>query len=181
MTDAETAARLSRLEDLHAIRDLSARYALAIDTRDYAALGELFTADAIFGGTSDGAASLTGSDRIVASLRARLEAGGPTYHCVHDVVATLDREDPDVAHGIVTTHAEMRSGADTVIKAVRYIDDYRRVAGRWRVGRRLLTFPIDESALPSVDEVEQLTDHDIDLRVIGCNDVTARGSVDRQS
>lgn len=143
MTEPELAARLSRLEDLHAIREVCARYALAIDTRDYATLAELFTPDAVFGGTSDGASSLIGRERIVASLRARLDAGGATYHCVHDVLATLDPQDPDAASGIVTTHAATRTGGDTVTKAVRYADDYRRVDGRWRLRRRLLSFPMD--------------------------------------
>lgn len=147
MNEAELNARICRLEDHQAIRELSARYALAIDARDYSALSDLFTRDATFGGTSDGALSLIGSDAIVASLRARLDAGGATYHSVHDVLATFDARDPDAASGIVTTHAETRTARDVVIKCVRYSDDYQRISGRWYFRGRLLTFPMNETGV----------------------------------
>ena len=44
----DVARRLRRLEDRAAIHDLVARYALAVDDHDYAALQGMYAADAVF-------------------------------------------------------------------------------------------------------------------------------------
>jgi uncharacterized protein (TIGR02246 family) len=139
---ATLTARISRLEDLEAIRQLSSKYARAIDDRDYEALLSLFAPDAVFGGTSDGAISLTGAENIVDSLRKRLNNSKPTYHYVHEVLVMLDAQDPDLASGVASTHAEVKAGQDTVRTAVRYLDRYRSRKGRWQFQARLLTFPM---------------------------------------
>ena len=67
-------ARLARVEDQLAIRDLTARYNFAMDNRDLASASLLFMPDGSFG-SKDGAMRATGIDAIVTSRSSRW---GPT-------------------------------------------------------------------------------------------------------
>jgi 3-phenylpropionate/cinnamic acid dioxygenase small subunit len=62
-------ARLRRLEDRSELRELVARYAIAIDDRDIDAIAELFTADGSFR-SQDGVMNATGrfADRLLSFL-----------------------------------------------------------------------------------------------------------------
>jgi ketosteroid isomerase-like protein len=142
LTFEQLAARISRMEDLAAIRDLSYRYALAVDARDYEILLGLFTPEATLGGTSNGAASVQGIDAIISLLKARLDAQGPTYHVTHHVLIDFDESDPDQACGVATAHAETKTEGGSVVRAVRYDDEYRRIRDRWLFHRRTLSFPL---------------------------------------
>jgi ketosteroid isomerase-like protein len=132
-------ARLRRLEDRIEINDLIARYGLAMDDRDMAAMPGLFTADVVIS-SADGGMNATGRGGVVEMYRRRLQALGPSNHVTHDRVVTFDEASPDRASGIVLSHAEMSRRGAAMLAAIRYTDAYRREDGHWRFASRALAF-----------------------------------------
>jgi ketosteroid isomerase-like protein len=136
--------RLQRVEDALAVRELVARYALAIDDRDWGTLRALFTADAVVAGAAE---EVSGRDAVVDYLARRMALVGPTAHSPHAHV--VDWGAPGEATGTVSAHAEQAVDGTALVLAFRYSDVYRRGEdGRWRFRSRALRFLY---ALPAVD------------------------------
>jgi ketosteroid isomerase-like protein len=126
----ELAARLDRVESELAIRQLPARYALAVDSRDLEALGELFVADV------DNGAAGRGRDALRRWFGQVLTHFYRSMHLVSGHV--IDFQDADHATGSVYCRAEHEDGGNWVVMTMIYQDEYRRDDGRWCfVGRRL--------------------------------------------
>jgi uncharacterized protein (TIGR02246 family) len=132
-------ARLRRLEDIEAIRDLAVRYALAVDDRDYEALRSMFTEDSCLR-TRSGPVKGQGRDGVAAFLRESLSGRGPTNHLVHGHQITVDTARPDTATGVVSGHAESMRPEGQMIIAMRYYDTYRRAGGAWLFHERVQSF-----------------------------------------
>jgi ketosteroid isomerase-like protein len=136
MTELEL--RVQRIEDELAIRNLVARYGILLDNRDYDAVGELYTEDAVFR-HHVGFTHAQTRPGIVSFYRERLRDVGPTFHYPHGHVVELTG--PTSATGIVTSHAEMGIGDTMVIVGFRYHDDYEKGSdGRWRFKSRVMWF-----------------------------------------
>jgi 3-phenylpropionate/cinnamic acid dioxygenase small subunit len=125
------------------IGDLLARYCFAIDRRDWAALRDVFAADAR--ATYSGRRTSTGVDEIVAFLRTTASAVAVTQHLLH--TSLLRATGPDSAAGLthVTAH---HVGYDVALPAPEaltytvtgsYDDRFTRTAAGWRIARRTLT------------------------------------------
>ncbi len=140
--------RIRRLEDRALLRELVARYGVAIDDRDIDAIAELFCADGRFR-SQDGVMDARGRDAVLKQFRGRFAALKATNHIVHDQILTFG-DDPDSVTGLVTSHAEVWRNGRALIAALRYRDLYRRDDGGWRFADRLLSFlyymPVDEYA-----------------------------------
>jgi hypothetical protein len=140
--------RIRRLEDRAELRELVARYCIAIDDRDIAVIGEIFCADGRFR-SRDGVMEASGREAVVQQFRGRFAALKATNHIAHDQILSFE-DDPDHASGIVTAHAEVCRNSQAMIAALRYEDQYRREAGTWRFADRLLSFlyylPVGEYA-----------------------------------
>ena len=132
-------ARLRRLEDRFEIDELIARYCLVMDNRDVEAIGALFTPD-VHVWSADGVMNSRGRDAAIAMFRGRFEVLGPSNHFTHDRIVEFDATDPDLASGLVLSHAEMQRKGQPMLAAIRYQDVYRRHEGRWRFGERGLSF-----------------------------------------
>jgi len=149
MTDADLALRLRRLEDREEIRTLVAKYGQTVDDREIAELGELFTTDGVMR-SQDGVMNARSRAAIVEQFHGRFAVLGPSLHYTHDHIVTLDDKDPDLAHGMILSHAEVWRNGAALIAAIRYFDTYRREGGRWRFAERLLKFlyyvPVPEYA-----------------------------------
>jgi ketosteroid isomerase-like protein len=150
MTDLATLdLRVRRLEDRAELRELVARYGIAIDDRNLESVAAMFTDDAAFR-SKDGVMNATGREAIVEQFRGRYAALGATNHFCHDQVLNFHDSDPDRATGLVTSHAEVFRIGKAMITALRYDDVYRRVGGRWCFADRLLSFlyylPVEEYA-----------------------------------
>lgn len=131
-------ARVRRLEDRAELRELVARYGIAIDDRDIGGLTELFTADGRFR-SQDGVMDANGRDAVLQQFRGRFAALKATNHIAHDQILTFT-DTVDSATGLVTSHAEVWRNGCALITALRYRDTYRREQGRWRFADRLLSF-----------------------------------------
>ena len=134
----ELARRIDRLESREEIRALLVRYGLAVDDRDYDALGSLFTTDAVLRQAS-GAVKGEGPG-VLQYFVDHLPELGPTNHFVHGEVVEFDDVDPDLATGVVTAHAEVLRQGVPMVTAMRYLDTFRRVEGVWRFAERVQTY-----------------------------------------
>jgi uncharacterized protein (TIGR02246 family) len=128
-------ARIDRLESLDAIRQLPAKYALALDMRDMDAMVSLFPDDVRVGKDSSGRLAL----RAYMDRTLRSPFTGTSHHIGGHVI---EFDDPDHAHGVVYSKNEhetpVENGPDEwVIMQMMYVDDYVRQGGRWFFARRL--------------------------------------------
>ena len=130
MTMTSLEARIDRLESLDAIRQLPARYALALDMRDMDAMVSLFPADVRVGKDASGRQAL----RAYMDRKLRSPFTGTSHHIGGHVI---EFDDPDHAHGVVYSKNEHETGDEWVIMQMMYSDDYVRADGRWYFARRL--------------------------------------------
>ena len=130
MTMTSLEARIDRLESLDAIRQLPARYALALDMRDMDAMVSLFPADVRVGKDASGRQAL----RAYMDRTLRSPFTGTSHHIGGHVI---EFDDPDHAHGVVYSKNEHETGDEWVIMQMMYSDDYVRADGRWYFARRL--------------------------------------------
>jgi hypothetical protein len=123
-------ARIDRLESLDAIRQLAAKYSLALDMRDADAWVSLFPADVRVGGGKSGRAEL----RAWFDETHRKQFDGTAHHIGNHII---EFEDPDHAQGVVYSKNEHETGPEWVIMQMMYFDQYERIEGRWYFRRRL--------------------------------------------
>lgn len=122
--------RVARLEAIEEIRDLIARYGMAVDDRDVNGLADMFTSDAKFG-LADGMVANQGRQAVIDFYTERMAAFGATYHYPHSHVIEFDPDRPGQATGMVNAHAELALDGRTLVTALRYFDEYRVEDGRW--------------------------------------------------
>ena len=130
MTTLENKVR--KLEDRAELQDLVATYFRATDDDDYDRLRDCFTADATF--SASGFPASAGRESIIEFLKSTRSEMGQTVHTPNYVY--LDFIDSDSVTGVVAAHLELGIGDTTYFAAVRYLDAYRRVNGRWQIAQR---------------------------------------------
>ncbi|GJM39048.1 MAG: hypothetical protein DHS20C19_24150 [Acidimicrobiales bacterium] len=123
------------LADRQALTDLVARYALAVDTRDFADLHQVFVPDATL---DTGRAVRTGMDQITDAMQGLLRYESTSHLLGQQVVQPTD----DGATGItyctahhLTVDGDLRT--DTVMQ-IHYHDRYVRTDDGWRIVTRRL-------------------------------------------
>lgn len=139
MNDLSLAERVRRLEDRVEIGELIARYGLVMDDRDMAGMPALFTPDVVIR-SADGVMNAVGREAAVELFRLRFTVLGPSNHVTHDRIVEFDSRDPDLATGLVLSHAEMNRKGQAMLTAIRYHDRYARHEGRWKFRERVLSF-----------------------------------------
>jgi hypothetical protein len=121
MTNIE--ARLGALEAREEIRQLCARYALALDSRDVPSLVSLFVEDV---GSLGGG---VGRDALAEWFDTILRPYTTTFHLIGNHV--IDLVDQDHATGVVYCRPEHEVGNLWIVMALQYWDRYERRAGHW--------------------------------------------------
>ena len=125
-----------RIADLEAVRDLALRFAAGLDREDRELLRSVFWPDA----TDDHGRLFSGlawdfAD-VVLTRRGRVR---PTLHCVFNHRVWFG-DDPDRAAGeVYSTGYQFRHAAvppSTRVVVGRYLDDYERRHGEWRIRHR---------------------------------------------
>jgi hypothetical protein len=127
---ADLLARIDRLESIDAIRQLAAKYSLALDMRDADAWAGLFPEDVRVSKDKSGRQAL----RDWFDETHRMQFDGTSHHIGGHII---EFDDPDHAQGIVYSKNEHETGAEWVIMQMMYFDKYERVDGRWYFRRRL--------------------------------------------
>jgi hypothetical protein len=125
-----TEERLDRLESLDAIRQLVARYCLALDMRDLDALCGLFPEDVRVSRDASGRRAL----KIWFDQTLREQFTG-TAHVTGNHIIEFD--DSDHARGLVYSRNEHETGDEWIIMTMMYWDRYERIEGSWLFRRRL--------------------------------------------
>lgn len=125
-------------DDIEAIKQLKARYFRTMDTKDWAAMRQVFTDDVVIDTTASGGALITGADEFMAFLGETI-ADATTVHHGHTPEITLTSD---------TTATGIWALQDIVIfpTGVRldgyghYHEQYRKEAdGEWRIAASTLT------------------------------------------
>jgi hypothetical protein len=133
--DADLERRLARLEAVEAIRQLAARYALALDMRDLDTLVTLFVDDGRNVFYAPGETGTPGGEALWRRYNATQRAYSNSQHFIFQHV--IDVDDEDHAHGIVYARCEQEIGEDTwTLCNSQYWDRYERVDGRWLIAER---------------------------------------------
>ena len=135
MTDEAVLARLDRLESLDEIRQLAAKYSLALDMRDMDAMVNLFPEDVRVGKDKVGRAYF----KQWMDETLRVQFTGTAHHIGNHII---EFEDPDSAVGVVYSKNEHETATadgsiEWVIMQMLYWDHYQRIDGRWYFKRRL--------------------------------------------
>lgn len=120
----DLAARLDRLESRDEIRQLAAKYALALDMRDMDAMANLFVPDVKVGKHKRGRPALR--DWLSDTMRRQFD--GTSHHVGGQIIEFTDA---DHAVGIVYSKNEHETGAEWIIMQMMYHDLYARMDGRW--------------------------------------------------
>lgn len=122
--------RIDRLESLDAIRQLAAKYALALDMRDLDAMVNLFPEDVRVSRDRRGRAAFKRwmDDTL------RQQFTGTSHHIGNHII---EFDDPDHAVGVVYSKNEHETGGEWVIMQMLYWDHYERRDGAWYFQRRL--------------------------------------------
>lgn len=120
---------IDRLIAYEEIRQLAARYAVALDSRDLDTLVGLFVDDVRVGRDSYGHDALR--QMFVGSLRA------VQITILNVGTHAIDLIDADNATGHVYCHGEVQEGDDWIHQAILYRDTYARRDGSWRFARRI--------------------------------------------
>jgi ketosteroid isomerase-like protein len=126
--DEALAEQIARLDAIEQIRQLAARYALAVDSRDLETLVQLFIEDVNLGRLG------SGRDVLHKDFTRRLRRFTTSIHFVCNHV--IDIENPDRATGVVYTRAEHELRGEWIVLALQYWDTYERRDGRWYFARR---------------------------------------------
>jgi hypothetical protein len=126
----ELARRVERLESLDEIRQLAARYALALDMRDLDALCGLFPENVRVGRDAEGRDAL--KRWFDETLRNQFTG---TAHVTGNHIIEL--QGCDRARGVLYSRNEHETGDAWIAMTMLYVDDYERLAGRWYFRRRL--------------------------------------------
>jgi len=145
--DAATLASIEqRLEAREEIRDLVARYGVAIDDRDWETLASLYAPDAVFDSTGPAA---HGREAVVDYVRCCTADYSASYHYPHSHEIIVD--DAGQATGLVCAHADLVIDGEAVWIALRYDDQYRCIDGRWHFHQRVtsMLYILKLSELPT--------------------------------
>lgn len=135
MTQKSLEQRIDRLESLDEIRQLAAKYSLALDMRDMDAMVNLFPHDVRVGRDQVGRAHF----KRWMDETLRVQFTGTSHHIGNHIIEFTDSEN---AVGVVYSKNEHETpradgGCDWVIMQMLYWDQYARIDGRWLFKRRL--------------------------------------------
>jgi len=121
-------AAVQNLLAFEQIRQLVARYAIAVDSRDIEALVHLFVEDVQVGARQQGRDALY--DYFDRSLRE------VSVTILNTGTHLIELDDDDHAHGVVYCRAEIQDQQQWIVQAIQYRDAYERRQGRWHFTRR---------------------------------------------
>jgi uncharacterized protein (TIGR02246 family) len=125
------------VDDVEAIKQLKARYFRTMDTKDWASMRRVFTADVVVDTTASGGGIVTGADAFVEFLQATLD-GAVTVH--HGHMPEIDITSPATATGVWALQDVIVWPDGTRLHGYgHYHETYARVGGEWRIASLTLT------------------------------------------
>ena len=132
--------RHDRCGDRDEIEQLKSRYFRLMDTKQWDALREVFTADVVIDTTEDSGVVITGVDEYMPFLIANI---GDVVTVHHGHMPEIDFIGDDEASGIWSMEDELWWPEGSPIRHLHgyghYHETYRRSDGRWRIATMRLT------------------------------------------
>ena len=135
------------MDDVEAIRGLKARYFRTMDTKDWAAMREVFTDDVVIDTTDSGGGVVSGADAFMDFLRETL-ADVITVH--HGHMPEIEVTSPTTATGVWAMEDRLRwPDGSELLGFGHYHEAYEKVDGSWRIKSSTLTrLRMDFTAAP---------------------------------
>lgn len=119
-----------------AVREGLARFARVLDTKDWAALGDVFAADLTF---DYGLGEQAGMDALTANMRRFLDVCGPTQHLIGSIAISVDPGGRGATSHAYVQARHQRAGdhGGTVFDSNgEYVDRWALCSEGWRIIRR---------------------------------------------
>ena len=130
---------LEEFTDRAAIVDVAVAYATALDTKDWKALGGVFTEDASWAYSGSGE-RLRGRDAIVDRLGAGIDRYDATQHLNGNHVIVVRGDEAEHTCYFQAQHVRRGlPGGENLLVGGRYHDRLRRTADGWRITHREVT------------------------------------------
>jgi uncharacterized protein (TIGR02246 family) len=128
---------VNRLEDVEAIKQLKARYFRTMDTKDWAAMRQVFTDDVHMDTVEAGGNDVTGADEFLTFLEPTLQEC-VTVHQGH--MPEIEVTSPTTAQGIWALQDLIRWPDGTeMVGYGHYHETYEKIDGQWRIKSSKLT------------------------------------------
>lgn len=125
------------MDDIEAIKQLKGRYCRTMDTKDWAAMRQVFTDDVEMDTTASGGGVVTGAGEFMAFLEETLDGVVTVHHC-H--TPEVDVTSPTTASGVWAMEDMLRWPDGTELHGFgHYNETYEKVRGQWRIRRSVLT------------------------------------------
>lgn len=117
--------------DYYEIQQLMARYAFAIDAKDYGGIEECFATDAtaIYAGHSR---TLRGHAEIVAHMKRALDLAEVTQHLFTNFIIDVDNDRGQLKCDVLGRHVR---GDERLSAGGKYEVELRRSSGKWKITR----------------------------------------------
>jgi uncharacterized protein (TIGR02246 family) len=125
------------MDDIEAIKQLKARYCRTMDTKDWAAMRQVFTDDVVMDTTDSGGGVQTGADDFLSFLVQAI-GGVVTVHQCH--TPEIELTSATTATGIWAMEDMLRFADGSELHAYgHYHEAYRAHEGDWRISSSTLT------------------------------------------
>ena len=146
---ASLEARLQRLEDREAIRDLLVTYGHLLDEKDLAGYSKLFAEDGVWEGGIGSATGPAGVYAMLDKVYKRVEPGsfGNDYHIMSDFIINVDGNTA-TSRSNWTWIIEGETGTPVASRSGHYEDILVKVDGVWKFKHRLT---VTELPMPEKD------------------------------
>ena len=125
------------MDDIEAIKQLKGRYCRTMDTKDWAAMRQVFTDDVEMDTTESGGGVTTGADNFMAFLREQIGDVVTVHHC-H--TPEIELTAAATATGVWAMEDMLRWPDGTELHGYgHYHETYVKVDAQWRIQRCVLT------------------------------------------
>ncbi len=134
--NADREAALQALLDKAAIREVTMRYCLGVDRRDYEMVRSCFAPDAYF--AHPGVIEGRGHQRILGMIKG-IEKYHVTMHTAGTQLIEIHDDTAKAETYVVAYHRGVKDGQEReMVMGIRYVDELERRDGRWAFTTRLL-------------------------------------------
>ena len=125
------------MDDLEQIKQLKARYCRTMDTKDWAAMRQVFTDDLVIDTTESGGNVVAGADDFMVFLQQMIGDVVTVHHC-H--MPEIEVTSPTTASGTWAMEDMLRWPDGTELHGYgHYYEQYEKVDGDWKIKRSTLT------------------------------------------
>jgi uncharacterized protein (TIGR02246 family) len=125
------------MDDIEAIKQLKARYFRTMDTKDWAAMRQVFTDDVVMDTTASGGNVMTGADDFMVFLRGVI---GDVVTVHHGHTPEIELTSATTATGVWAMEDMLRWPDGRELHGYgHYTETYEKVDGAWRIKSLTLT------------------------------------------